>query len=109
VLTRGNGSALEQRRWHATLDRGGDAALRHGGEASDRGCRERGAASDRLSGRCGFEQGTVGQRLYGSGVTRSRVSPTRCVAPGGGSALMSGPGAEREVDRWDPVVDFIPN
>jgi hypothetical protein len=33
ALTRGDGGELEQRRWHAASDRGGDATLRHGGEA----------------------------------------------------------------------------
>jgi hypothetical protein len=92
-----------------TLDRGGNTALRHGGEASDRSCREWGAASDRLSGRRSFEQGAVGRCLYGSGTARGCVGPAQCVALGGGNALMSGPDAEREADRWDPAADFIPN
>jgi hypothetical protein len=31
TLTHENGGALEQRRWHATLDHDGDAVLGHGG------------------------------------------------------------------------------
>jgi hypothetical protein len=36
-------------------------------------------------------------------VRRMTVSPSAAHGtPGGGSALTSGPGAERESDKWDP-------
>jgi hypothetical protein len=66
ALTRGNDGTLEQRRWHATSDHGGDAALGHGSEAVMRwtvtigsgvrlrtGCRG-GAASDRAQSAVAF-------------------------------------------------------
>jgi hypothetical protein len=62
TLTHGDGGDLEQRRWHAASDRGGEA-----GEASDRGCQLR-------------IQERVGRRLYGAGMMRGRVGPARRMA-----------------------------
>jgi hypothetical protein len=42
--------------------------------------------------------------------TRTRVTgSTLSGRPGGDGVLTSGPGAEREADRWGTVTDFILN
>jgi hypothetical protein len=95
MLTRGDDGELEQRRWHAVSDRGGDMALGHGGEAGDGFGRSRAWHSDR---RCRLQtvETAAGRRF----VARARARPcqlgTARGTPGGDNTLTSGPGAERE-------------
>jgi hypothetical protein len=43
------------------------------------------------------------RRLYGTARVRGSAAAAR--VPGGDGVLTSGPGVEREADRWDPAAD----
>jgi hypothetical protein len=43
------------------------------------------------------------RRLYGTAHVCGSAAAAR--VPGGDGVLTSGPGAEREADRWDPAAD----
>jgi hypothetical protein len=91
------------------------SGARPGGEMwSDSGD---GGARTRAIGRCSDSEAAVWLRTGDSFDALNSDAVGRCLygvgaahgTPGGGSALTSGPSAERETDRWDPAADFILN
>jgi hypothetical protein len=83
TLTHENGGALEQRRWHATLEHDGDAVLGHGGCRASVGG-EVTVGGGQAPSASDTKRWPVGALWHGHGTL------------GGGTVLMSGPGAERE-------------
>jgi hypothetical protein len=73
----------------------GDMTLRHGGEVGD-GFGRSGARHSERRCRLRTAETAAGRRFVARAHERSCRPGTACGMPGGGSALTSGPGAERE-------------
>jgi hypothetical protein len=73
----------------------GDMMLRHGGEVGD-GFGRSGARRSERRCRLRTAETAAGRRFVARAHERSCQPGTACGMPGGGSALTSGPGAERE-------------
>jgi hypothetical protein len=99
TLTHENGGALEQRRWHATLDHDGDAVLGHGGCRAGMGG-EAMVGGGQAPSASDTERRPVGALWHGRGTWHARWRHRADERAWCG---------KREADRWDPAADFILN